>query len=33
VEEFEKEIESLREAAPVENKRTQISIFQNDEEE
>ena len=33
VEEFEKEIESLREAAPVENKRTQISIFQNNEEE
>ena len=33
VEEFEKEIESLRDTTLVEKKRTQISIFQDDEEE
>jgi transcriptional repressor NrdR len=32
VEEFEKEIESLRDATPMEKKRTQISIFQDEEE-
>ena len=32
VEEFEKEIESLRDATPTEKKRTQISIFQDEEE-
>ena len=32
VEEFEKEIESLRDTTPKEKKRTQISIFQDDEE-
>ena len=31
VEEFEKEIESLRDATPMEKKRTQISIFQDEE--
>ena len=32
VEEFEKEIESLRDATSMEKKRTQISIFQDEEE-
>ncbi len=32
VEEFEKEIESLRDATTMEKKRTQISIFQDEEE-